>query len=127
MGRPLGHQDRKLQGSRENNMSRDVDVLRQAHYRINGSSADVRVDPGQVLLDALKAAGYAVVELPKPDQDDEDGIGWCHEPLADWGVFVSRDIVDGRVYDQNAGVQPAGARLIASWWLAAADAAEVDR
>lgn len=78
------------------------------------------------VLDALREAGWELVKLPQPDQDDEDGIGWGYEPLTDWGVFVSRDIVDGRVYDQNGGVKPADARLIASWWLAAAAAVSQD-
>ncbi len=75
-------------------------------------------------LAALRGARYAIVQLPEADQNDEDGIGWCNGHLSDWGVYVARDVPDGKVYDQNDGVTPRDARTIASWWLAAADTAE---
>ncbi|AYR00440.1 hypothetical protein I5H98_gp084 [Mycobacterium phage Whouxphf] len=50
---------------------RDVltEALREAHYRILGSSSDARVDPGQVLADVvLGLPCVAVIQLPEPDE-----------------------------------------------------------
>ena len=75
----------------------------------------------EAVLDALKAAGYAVVELPastgKGDLPDE---GW-------WQSFpegVSATGPNGRVFDQDADIAPREASLLGAALLAAADAAE---
>lgn len=71
------------------------------------------------LLDALKANGYAVVDLPKPKYREPHGYGYSNENprLSHWGVFACTE--DGCVYDQNCGVSPEDAWTIGSWWLAA--------
>jgi hypothetical protein len=103
-------------------------ALQAAESRILRQSGGDEIPGWSVLAAAaigtLEEAGYVIVHLPEPDQGDEDGIGWCSGPLTDWGVYVPRDIPDGKVYDQNGGVTPEQARRIASWWLAAANAAE---
>lgn len=73
----------------------------------------------RAILAALKANGYAVVELPKPKYREPHGYGYSNENahLSDWGVFAC--IEDGCVYDQNDGLSPEDAWTIGSWWLAA--------
>lgn len=51
-----------------------AEVLAQAHYRILGSSTDARVNPGDSLLDALKAAGYEVLQVAAE-------CAHCNEPI----------------------------------------------
>ncbi|WP_234795514.1 hypothetical protein [Mycobacteroides saopaulense] len=73
----------------------------------------------QRLLDALKANGYAVVELSKPNYREPHGYGYGNENprLSHWGVFACTE--DGCVHDQNCDVSPEDAWTIGSWWLAA--------
>ncbi|QFP96514.1 hypothetical protein SEA_SMOOCH_23 [Mycobacterium phage Smooch] len=88
-----------------------TEALSRSYYRIVGSSSDCRVDPGEILADALLSLpGVAVIQLPKPDErEDEEqeftdfpGVGlyvpvvfdrhpgevqiragaWCDEPLS---------------------------------------------
>lgn len=72
----------------------------------------------------------AVVHLPEPSYvDDPEGDGSkgygfngdnTQTHLNERGVYA----YDGAVFDQWDRVTPAEARLVGSWWLAAADAAE---
>lgn len=78
----------------------------------------------------LSLPGIAIVELPDPsyvDEPDQDlpGYGFNGAPsdsaiAAEHGVYAH----GGLVYDQYDGLTPAQARTVASWWLAAAAAAE---
>lgn len=75
---------------------------------------------------------FVEIGLPEPsyvDQPEEDGgekgygfngSGGCVTTLAEHGVYA----YGGKVYDQFDGWTPTEARTIASWWLAAAAAAE---
>ncbi|AVI04052.1 hypothetical protein SEA_JANGDYNASTY_21 [Mycobacterium phage JangDynasty] len=46
-----------------------TEALSRSYYRIVGSSSDCRVDPGEILADAiLSLPGVAVIQLPKPDE-----------------------------------------------------------
>lgn len=90
----------------------------------------VNRDRATAALAALKAAGYAVVVLPEPsyvdepEGDGEKGYGFSDDPaLSEHGVYAYQ----GRVFDQWDGWTPAQARTVASWWLAAANAAEPNR
>lgn len=72
-------------------------------------------------LDALRAAGYAVVELPKPDDDSR----WHIEDVGDISTYPR-----GGVGIKNIGndlvVADCEARNLAAVLLAAAAAAEAD-
>lgn len=79
----------------------------------------------------LSLPGIAIVELPEPsyvDEPEDDGVngyGFNGGPAdssiaSEHGVYVH----DGLVYDQYDGMTPGQARTIASWLLAAANAAE---
>jgi len=74
------------------------------------------------LADAILALpGIAVVELPEPDYDGDDGDGGVGWGTGDNCVFAS----GGMVYDQCGEFSPAQAREIGLLrWLAAADYAE---
>lgn len=85
----------------------------------------------QHFLDALKAAGYAVVELPKPETD-ADGQLWFGEydirvdstgAFTDYGDIFTDFGLGSEVLQQ---LSPAGARNWGLAFLAAADAAEAD-
>lgn len=88
-------------------------------------------DDAAELADALLSLrGIAIVELPEPSYIDEPeldvkGYGFNGGP-SDTHVARVRGVYahDGLVYDQWDGVTPAEARMVASWWLAAAEAAE---
>ncbi|XAL85137.1 DNA methyltransferase [Mycolicibacterium phage phi1_186001] len=46
-----------------------TEALSRSYYRIVGSSSDCRVDPGEILADAvLSLPGVAVIQLPKPTE-----------------------------------------------------------
>ncbi|AYD83494.1 hypothetical protein SEA_FUDGETART_14 [Mycobacterium phage FudgeTart] len=54
-----------------------TEALSRSYYRIVGSSSDCRVDPGEILADALLSLpGVAVIQLPEPDADHGDGIAF---------------------------------------------------
>ncbi|ACI12385.1 gp74 [Mycobacterium phage Fruitloop] len=103
-----------------------TEALSRSYYRIVGSSSDCRVDPGEILADAvLSLPGVAVIQLPEPSYVDEPeagmkGVGFNGGPqdthLSERGVYVH----DGLVYDQWDGVTPADALKVAGWWAAAA-------
>ncbi|ACH62694.1 hypothetical protein SCOTTMCG_15 [Mycobacterium phage ScottMcG] len=49
-----------------------TEALSRSYYRIVGSSSDCRVDPGEILADALLSLpGVAVIQLPEVDR------GWA--------------------------------------------------
>lgn len=88
-----------------------------------------------LILDALAAAGYAVVQLPKPDdvgsgQDGEFDAWWGHYPDNDPGnppLWPNHDITaeQGRCgYGIGGQFTPGEARLFAAALLAAAGVAE---
>ncbi|AEJ94276.1 hypothetical protein ALICE_12 [Mycobacterium phage Alice] len=70
-----------------------TEALSRSYYRIVGSSSDCRVDPGEILADALLSLpGVAVIQLPEPDADHGDGIAfWTAQEVgvAD-GMVVAR-------------------------------------
>ncbi|QGJ93714.1 hypothetical protein SEA_HANNACONDA_73 [Mycobacterium phage Hannaconda] len=70
-----------------------TEALGRSYYRIVGSSSDCRVDPGEILADALLSLpGVAVIQLPEPDADHGDGIAfWTAQEVgvAD-GMVVAR-------------------------------------
>lgn len=75
------------------------------------------------ILDEFKAAGYAVVELPKSDGQDDDG----QEYFGDFGIRVDhtgRGTRYPRIYISGRPSDPEAARREAADLLAAADAAE---
>ncbi|QBI97428.1 hypothetical protein SEA_FANCYPANTS_92 [Mycobacterium phage Fancypants] len=79
------------------NELRDVltEALREAHYRILGSSSDARVDPGQVLADVvLGLPGVAVIQLPEPAEVDVDD----EERPKRAGDFLKRDDTRSEVW-----------------------------
>lgn len=111
-----------------------VDAVAEA---LNSILADPRPselvnrDRARIALDALKAAGYAVVKLPEPDSKRYEGDE--HEPADrdSWMVDAYEVAVwyPGEVqinYDGSLGepVDTAIARDLASALLAAIDAAE---
>ena len=52
-----------------------TEALSRSYYRIVGSSSDCRVDPGEILADAiLSLPGVAVIQLPEPDEDGNEWI-----------------------------------------------------
>jgi len=90
-------------------------------------------DTALCILGDLKAAGYAVVELPKPQANWNGSMtawpvtqSWKGEPYHDGEVNIRPS--DGRIVDHgvsNPCDTPADARSYAAALLAAADAAEV--
>ena len=101
-----------------------IEVIADALEAVDGADY---VAVANVILHELKDARIAVVELPGPTDDTEEGRGWSSgqdQFSIDRGVYVSTEIVDGLVYDQWGGVSPAEARIVAADWLAAVDAAE---
>lgn len=94
---------------------------------------DIDQDPPYyeyLVNELLSLPGIAIVELPEPSYVDEPeeglkGYGFNGTPpdshiAKEHGVYAH----DGLVYDQYDGMTPAQSRTIASWWLAAANAAE---
>lgn len=85
----------------------------------------------QAVVDALKAAGYAVVELPKPDAGTRK-LGWEWDTPDVFSVYAGGDAepFSGGVtindFGQRVTVTPAEASHAARCLLAAADAAEAD-
>ncbi|QBI97216.1 hypothetical protein SEA_TRIPL3T_64 [Mycobacterium phage Tripl3t] len=54
-----------------------TEALQRAHYRIVGGSSDCRVDPGEILADAiLSLPGVAVIQLPEQGQGECWVSGW---------------------------------------------------
>jgi hypothetical protein len=86
-------------------------------------------DAGEEAIDALKAAGYAVVELPKPDAGTRK-LGWEWDTPDVFSVHAggSGEPFSGGVtindFGQRVTVTAAEARHAARCLLAAADAAE---
>jgi hypothetical protein len=72
------------------------------------------------VLDALEAAGYAVVGLPDPVE------GQWHDPLFDWSVWPRRAYEGDTALSLECtlAASPDDARRFAAALLAAADAAE---
>ncbi|AVJ49527.1 hypothetical protein SEA_MARYBETH_59 [Mycobacterium phage MaryBeth] len=115
-----------------------TEALREAHYRILGSSSDARVDPGQVLADVvLGLPGVAVIQLPEPnstryeDEDDEfppaDRLAWWYPGslfgISQWGYPNEVQIAyNGEPFKPVNIIE---ARFIAAALLAAAAAAVV--
>lgn len=109
-----------------------VDIIAAHRCRERGMACDegevwcgccgavVNVDDVAVhQLNALRANGIAVVELPEPDRGGgygDDGVGWGADNNS---VFTS----GGMVYECGE-FSPAQAREIGLWWLAAAEYAE---
>ncbi|AER49993.1 hypothetical protein CM00_gp63 [Mycobacterium phage Kugel] len=104
-----------------------TEALQRAHYRIVGGSSDCRVDPGEILADAvLSLPGVAVIQLPEPyfvhsATDDVNGY-------ADWeyphGSIATTD--DGTImWGKWHITDPEKVRAAAAALLAAAAAAVV--
>lgn len=75
-----------------------------------------------VALHALKAAGYAVVALPKPDDDHGDGIAfWWSQQRDDVGAVDGLVVVRSELGDSHHDTDDA--RALAAALLAAAEAA----
>lgn len=72
----------------------------------------------------LKAAGYAVVELPKSDGLDDDGQEYFGNDLSIRVDHTGRRPDHPRLYINGRPTEPGVAREDASELLAAADAAE---
>lgn len=88
-----------------------ADVIAKAMhdaYQYDANGADAKD-----ILDALAAAGYAVVELPKPVV----GNDW------DWCAVLSPEAIDDLITESGL-LTPEEARTKAAALLAAADAAE---
>lgn len=88
-----------------------------------------RLDEAEVAVEALRGAGYAVVELPS---ECIIPTGWGHDCLGAWPVTDYRDCVSawprGEVALPDADfVTVEFARSFAAALLAAADAAEAAR
>lgn len=100
-------------------------VIWEAHTRWL-SDPTVDVNPGVLILAALKAARIAVVDLPQPNSTSDGRY------FAGWDVLGDPDSVRldcfGHVEDADgATYEPDEAREFAAALLAAADAAEADR
>lgn len=68
-------------------------------------------------LEALKAAGYAVMELPKPSEPDDEGYTTQFYAGADCSyvrVRWSKDIVADGLWYRSAAARDLGAALIAA-------------
>lgn len=79
-------------------------------------------------LDALKAAGYAVVELPMPDNDNS--LAWSAFDIFEvsvWGPLLVQIGTSDTDWAPGEPIAAAVARAYGLALLAAADAAEVDR
>lgn len=92
------------------------------------SDAGVDTECGaEYILDALTAAGYAVVKLPEPSREEpyseSEGYGTVS---FDWGKAstVMATFPNGRVWDEDADLSIKDARDLAAALLAAAQAAE---
>ncbi|ATN88571.1 hypothetical protein SEA_DAWORST_79 [Mycobacterium phage DaWorst] len=111
-----------------------TEALSRSYYRIVGSSSDCRVDPGEILADALLSLpGVAVIQLPEPNstryEDDEfppaDRLAWwCPGSLfgiSQWGYPNEVQIAyNGEPFEPVNIIE---ARFIAAALLAAAAAA----
>lgn len=89
-----------------------------------GEWAENSTEQAQHQLDALKAAGYAVVKLPKSGGIDDDGQEW----FGDGDIRVdhtARQSEYPSIYLGSRPFEPHELRLEAADMLAAADAAEV--
>jgi len=81
-------------------------------YQYDKNGADAKD-----ILDALEAAGYAVVELPKPEGESPDS--WL-----DCSVTATRGLGRVRLYQDDHRLMSTDAREIAAALLAAADTAD---
>lgn len=102
-------------------------IARQVGAELYATPEDEAEAMAAAVIDGLRD-GYAIVELPEPSyiddpEDDVKGYGFNGGPgtaLTEHGVYAYGTLV----FDQYDGWTPEQARTIASWWLAAADAAE---
>ncbi|AKF14418.1 DNA methyltransferase [Mycobacterium phage Phayonce] len=99
-------------------------IIRDAHTRwLNDPTVDV--NPGVLILAALKANRIALVELPESDGKDADG----QEYFGDFGIRVDHSggphSEHPRIYIDGRPSTPERARDEAADLLAAAAAAEV--
>ncbi|GAS98840.1 ABC transporter, ATP-binding protein [Mycolicibacterium canariasense] len=103
-----------------------AEVLAQHAICSCGEWAEDLVEHSQHQLDALRAAGYAVIELP------ENAGDWHVNDVGTVGVYLGESGVHHRgVSIRDVGLDlvtsAAEARVFAAALLAAADAAEADR
>ncbi|AXQ61023.1 hypothetical protein SEA_GIRR_75 [Mycobacterium phage Girr] len=101
-----------------------AEALGRSYYRIVGSSSDCRVDPGEILADALLSLpGVAVIQLPEATYAEcPDEWSSSTAPEDEWDTWV-----DGRgnIQVRTQGYATAdGARNLAAALLAAAVVAE---
>ncbi|SKY30023.1 Uncharacterised protein [Mycobacteroides abscessus subsp. massiliense] len=111
-----------MSGDRQDNARNLLLTIAKAIEEEVGSSYGVWTTADAV-MEALKANGYAVVELPEPDQGGREWPGGCYE-----GRVVIRKS-DGRITNDGISNPYGGleaARGHASALLAAAAAAERD-
>ena len=108
-----------------------IDTIANRIARSSWMAVGMVQESASFILDGLRER-YAVVELPEPDYVDDDfdglgtrGYGWGGVGSTPWGFGTYA--ASGRVYDDEREVSPKDARVVASWWLAAADAAEADQ
>ncbi|WP_201787857.1 hypothetical protein, partial [Klebsiella pneumoniae] len=82
------------------------------------------VNPGVLILAALKANRIALIEMPEPtDQgefEDGEGAGWVSFPEG-----VSATVPSGSVFDQDAELAAGDARNLAAALLAAAEVVDL--
>ncbi len=93
----------------------------------NQGCASYREHLADAVLADLRAAGYAIVELPEPDYVDEadddghKGYGFNGGDFEGWYAH------GGRVYAAEGDMSPRDARELAAALLAAAEVAERDQ
>ncbi|AYQ99425.1 hypothetical protein I5H37_gp080 [Mycobacterium phage Filuzino] len=97
-----------------------TEALSRSYYRIVGSSSDCRVDPGEILADAvLSLPGVAVIQLPEPSHgpDGEGRVTWTPS-------VSSVTATPNAVWDEDFDMTPEHAHELGVALLAAAVVAE---
>ncbi|UXE04552.1 hypothetical protein SEA_AUBS_80 [Mycobacterium phage Aubs] len=95
-----------------------TEALGRSYYRIVGSSSDCRVDPGEILADAvLSLPGVAVIQLPEPYFEatgDEFENGRKDYAFGDVSVFADGEIhLFGAVWE-TAAIEEFAAGILAA-------------
>ncbi|UTN92764.1 hypothetical protein SEA_BENCH_44 [Mycobacterium Phage Bench] len=101
-----------------------TEALGRSYYRIVGSSSDCRVDPGEILADALLSLpGVAVIQLPEPEVWDGPGkerywrIGDTTVTVDKWNVLsvtLNDDWSDDETPPSAADFRDLAAALLAA-------------
>lgn len=105
------------------------DAVEVVYAALAGCFGDFNTDHARRAVDALTAAGYAVVKLPEPADEEpfDEGEGYGTKSF-NWGQgsTVLATFPNGRVWDEDADLDPDQAHELAAALLAAEIATKME-